>query len=103
MNPRQIGAELRSQRKAQQMTLKDLAKKSGVHWVTLSKLENGVADLGLRKLVRVAQALGIELALQRPNAGYTLDDLAKGFLKEEVKESSEPHSKKAPLMWRIRS
>jgi transcriptional regulator with XRE-family HTH domain len=104
MNSREIGAHLRSERKAQHMTLKELSKRSGVHWVTLSKLENGSADLGLRKLTRVAQALGLNVTLQRPNTGYTLDDLAKGILNEEESSSaSEANKKSAPVMWRVRT
>lgn len=96
-----VGAQLKSARRAQKMTLKDLAQKSGVHWVTLSRVENGYADLGLRKLNRVAQALGLQLTLRPTQQGYTLDDLAKGFLRESnVKSSSS--SDRAPLLKQVR-
>ena len=83
------------------MTLKDLAQKSGVHWVTLSRFENGNTDLGVRKLNRVAQALGLQLTLRETQQGYTLDDLAKGFLRESQVTSSSP-SDRAPLLKHVR-
>lgn len=77
-----LGTQLKAARRAQHSTLKALAQKSGVHWVTLSRFENGHADLGVRKLSRVVEALGLQLALRPSGQGYTLDDLAAGFLQE---------------------
>lgn len=79
-----LGSQLRTVRKSQNLTLKDVASRSGVHWVTLSRLENGAADLGVRKLTRIAQALGLELTLHPVGQAYTLDDLAKGYWKENT-------------------
>ena len=96
-----VGAQLKSARRVQKMTLKGLAQKSGVHWVTLSRFENGHADLGVRKLNRVAQALGLRLTLQPTQQGYTLDDLSKGFLRESDVRSS-PSTDKPPLLKQVR-
>lgn len=75
MNSSDLGQQLRAGRRAQKLTLKDLAKRSGIHWVTLSRFENGATDLGVRKLTRVARALGLEVTLRPLQQGYTLDDL----------------------------
>ena len=77
-----LGQQLRAARYARKMTLRELAERSGVHFVTLSRFENGSTDLGARRLNRVAQALGLEVVLRPTSRGYTLDDLAKGVLTE---------------------
>lgn len=97
----QVGTQLKVVRRAQKMTLKDLAQKSGVHWVTLSRFENGHADLGVRKLNRVAQALGLQLTLRPTQQGYTLDDLAQGYLRESNVRSSSS-TDRAPLLKQVK-
>jgi len=87
----ELGEQLKALRRAQKITLKELAQRSGVHWVTLSRFENGYSDLGARKLARVAQALGQKLEMHSATQGYTLDDLAKGYLR------NSDHSISAPL------
>lgn len=84
----QIPDQLRRFRRQQGVTLKELARRSGVHWVTLSRFENGLADLGVRKLVRVGQALGLSLTFRPAAQGYTLDDIAGGFLQERTEPKS---------------
>jgi len=96
-----LSSQFRAARRAQNVTLKTLAQKSGVHWVTLSRFENGHGDLGVRKLNRVAQALGLELTVRPAKQGYTLDDLAAGFLQEKVTNTKSP-SQSLPLMKRVR-
>ena len=86
-----LASQLRAARVAQKVTLKDLANKSGVHWVTLSRFENGRVDLGVTKLERVAQVLGLELTLKPAKHGYTLDDLAAGYLEESDRKREAGH------------
>lgn len=74
----ELGTLLRQARKAKKLTLKQVAQQAGVHFTTLSSLERGqVSDLGVRKLIRVAETLGLELELRPAGQRYTLDDVAK--------------------------
>lgn len=81
MNTLDLGQQLKAARKEKKMTLKELAELSGIHFVTLSRFENGLSDLGVRKIIRLAKTLGLEVTLHRLQQGYTLDDLATGALK----------------------
>jgi transcriptional regulator with XRE-family HTH domain len=96
-----LGSQLKAARQAQNVTLKTLAQKSGVHWVTLSRFENGRADLGVRKLNRVAQALGLELTVRPTIQGYTLDDLAGGFLHVTTPKANALNQRR-PLLKQVR-
>lgn len=93
MNIQDLGNQLHLFRKQQKLTLKDLGTRSGVHWVTLSRFENGYGELGVRKLARVAQALGLELALKKCNEGYTLDDLARETIARQSTASETRRSR----------
>ena len=74
----ELGSVLREARKARKLTLQQLASRVGVHFTTLSALERGViSELGVRKILRIAEALGLELVLRPGGQRYTLDDLAK--------------------------
>lgn len=96
-----LATQLRAARVAQKVTLKALANKSGVHWVTLSRFENGRSDLGVTKLDRVAQALGLELTLKPAKHGYTLDDLAAGYLRE-THPKTHSQAQKTSLLKQVR-
>jgi transcriptional regulator with XRE-family HTH domain len=56
-----VGARLREMRKARQLTLKDLSKRSGVALSTLSKMELGQISASYEKLAAVAGALAVEV------------------------------------------
>lgn len=74
----ELGDALRKARKERHLTLKELASQSGLHFTTLSALERGaVSELGVRKIMRVAETLGLELVLKPVGQSYTLDDVAK--------------------------
>ena len=74
----ELGDALRKARKERHLTLKELASQSGLHFTTLSALERGaVSELGVRKIMRVAETLGLELVLRPAGQSYTLDDVAK--------------------------
>lgn len=60
----EIGAHVRNARKARGLTQQALAVKAGIARETLSQFEGGVArDLGVAKVLRLLQAVGLELAL----------------------------------------
>jgi len=55
-----VGNLIRQRRKAQGMTLKDLAEKANVAYSYLSKIERGAHDVGLSVLNRVGSALNLD-------------------------------------------
>lgn len=55
--PVRVGAEIRSRRKARNMTMEHLAGAAGLSQPFLSQVERGLARLSMRSLDRVAQAL----------------------------------------------
>lgn len=73
------GAALKAFRSERGMTLADLSQKTGMQASTLSKLENGKAELTIDKLLRISLALDINIAdffttptdqfAARPNSG----------------------------------
>lgn len=67
-----FGAEIRQLRKARRMTLADLARASGVSISHLSAIERGTVNASLRKVTRIANALGVPeewFFVQRPGQG----------------------------------
>ena len=73
----EVGQQIRSARKAKGLSQRELAERSGVSRARLDSLENGRAsDLGFRNVVRVLNALGLDLRLV-PAGGRrpTLDEL----------------------------
>lgn len=57
-----LGLRLRENRKAQQLTLKELSVRSGVALSTLSKMELGQVAVSYEKLAAVARALALDVA-----------------------------------------
>jgi transcriptional regulator with XRE-family HTH domain len=56
-----IGSRLRQTRKDLELSLADLAKRSGVSIGTLSQLERGLGSPSLRTIERIGQALGVPI------------------------------------------
>jgi transcriptional regulator with XRE-family HTH domain len=56
-----LGSRLRKLRRAQQLTLSDLAAQSGVALSTISKIENGALSPTLDKVLRLANGLNITI------------------------------------------
>ena len=85
----EVGAALRSARKRRKLTLQELSKQTGVHYTTLSELERGrVTEFGVRKLMRVAATLGLELHLRPVGQSYTLDDVASELRNQTLGEAN---------------
>jgi transcriptional regulator with XRE-family HTH domain len=75
-NLEQIGSGLRQQRKRRGLTQAEVAKAARISRATLSLLENGLlSELGIKKVLRVAEILGLELALRPAGAAPTLEEL----------------------------
>ena len=72
----QIGKEIRSARKKQHLTQSALANTLGMSRTTIGQIENGtVQDIGVRKLVRILEYLGLELKVRPAGLPPTLDEL----------------------------
>jgi transcriptional regulator with XRE-family HTH domain len=71
----EVGKEVAKLRKSRGMTQTELAKLSGLGQSTLARFETGgVTEFGSRKLLRLLEVMGFELALQPAHQAFTLDD-----------------------------
>lgn len=62
--PKDIGHAIRSARKAQKLTQKELSIKSGVWQETISKVENSAVNTKLDTVFDILAALDLELQVQ---------------------------------------
>ena len=62
----ELGRRLREARRAKHLTQAELASLAGINRVTLAHVERGAAEVGVLRLRRLAEALGI-------SAGQLLD------------------------------
>ncbi|MFG6084237.1 helix-turn-helix domain-containing protein [Paracoccus litorisediminis] len=60
---RQAGEAIRARRKSQKMTQVELSRRSGVVQARISDIENGVMSPGIDVYLRLAAALGADLAM----------------------------------------
>jgi len=73
-----MGRSIREARKSQKVTQAEAAKAAGIGRSTLSQIENGVfQDIGIRKVIRVLDFLGLELTVRPKGAPPTLEELRK--------------------------
>lgn len=71
----ELGLEVARLRKERGMTQKALATLCGMGQSTLARFETGgVAEFGSRKLLRLLEVLGYELAFVPAKRSFTLDD-----------------------------
>lgn len=61
--PLQLGAAMRSHRKALGFTQQELADRIGVRQATISQMENGAADTRVSTLMEAIATLGLDLSL----------------------------------------
>jgi len=73
----ELGELIKKTRQAEKLTQGELVRRSGLSRARLDALENGRAsEVGFKKLLRVMQALGLDLrATQLNDSRPTLDDL----------------------------
>lgn len=72
----EIGQQIRDERKRRKLSQADLAKLLGMSRTTISQIETGtVQDIGVRKLIRILEVLGLELRVRSAGAPPTLDEL----------------------------
>lgn len=73
-----IGRSIREARKRQNVTQSEAAKAAGIGRSSLSQIENGaIQDIGIRKVIRVLDFLGLELTTRPKGAPPTLEELRK--------------------------
>lgn len=85
----QLGARVKTTRKAKGWSQAQLAKAAGVSRARLEALENArIAEIGFKHLLRILHALGLDLRVTEFNRGRpTLQDLAA---EEARQDASRP-------------
>lgn len=72
----EIGDNIRTQRKSRKLSQGKVAKDLGMSRSTISQIESGtVPEIGVRKLMRILDYLGLELRVRPSGAPPTLDEL----------------------------
>lgn len=73
-----LGNKMRLARKEKKLTQAQVAEMAGISRKTLGQIETGtVADIGIRKVARVLEVLGLELTVRPAGAPPTLEELQK--------------------------
>ncbi len=73
---KRIGSRIRGARKELGLTQAALAAEVGISRTTLSLLEGGVIqELGIRKVIRILDRLGLELTTRPAGAPPTLEEI----------------------------
>lgn len=57
-----LGARIRSLRRAQGLSQEQLAFEARIDRASISDIERGIHDIGVRRLAKIARALGVSLA-----------------------------------------
>ncbi len=71
----EIGQALRDARKLRRLTLQKVADDLGMSIATISRLERGALDdIGVRRLLRVAEYVGLQLLVRPVGFGMSLDE-----------------------------
>jgi HTH-type transcriptional regulator / antitoxin HipB len=72
----EIGQRLRTARKSAQRSQAELAQSLGMSRATISAIENGtVGEIGVRKLMALSTAVGLELSVAARRERPTLQEL----------------------------
>lgn len=73
-----LGDAIREARRGKGLTQAQLAAATGIGRTTLSQLESGtIRDVGIRKVIRLLDHLGLELAVRPVGAPPTLEELRR--------------------------
>lgn len=71
-----IGQKIRGVRKNRNISQTELAKALGMSRTTIGQIENGIVkEIGMRKLIRVLEFLGLELRVRLAGSPPTLEEL----------------------------
>lgn len=73
---REIGSRIRQERKSRGITQAELGKILAMSRTTIGQIENGtVQDVGVRKLIRLLEFLGLEMRVRPAGRPPTLEEL----------------------------
>ena len=71
-----IGQQIRQARKKRKISQAELAKCLGMSRTTIGQIENGIVqEIGVRKLIRILEFLGLELRVRPAGQPPTLEEL----------------------------
>ena len=85
-----LGNAIREARRRQKLTQFALANATGIGRSTLSQIENGaVTDIGIRKIIRVLDYLGLELTTRPQGAPPTLEELRRDSDASDARPASQ--------------
>jgi len=71
-----IGKQIQQARKSRKVSQAEVAKALGMSRTTIGQIENGtVQEIGVRKLIRVLEFLGLELRVRPAGMPPTLEEL----------------------------
>jgi transcriptional regulator with XRE-family HTH domain len=71
-----IGKQIRDERKSRKISQAELGKILGMSRTTIGQIENGtVQEIGVRKLIRLLDYLGLELRVRPAGKPPTLEEL----------------------------
>ncbi len=74
----EIGQLIRKARKASKLSQESLGQHLGMSRATISAIENGtVSEIGIRKVLSICAALGLELVAQEKRKRPTLQQLLR--------------------------
>jgi len=74
----EIGQLMRRARKGRKLSQADLGRQLGMSRATISGIENGtVPEIGIRKILSICAALGLELSAQEKTKRPTLQQLMR--------------------------
>jgi transcriptional regulator with XRE-family HTH domain len=83
-----VGERVRTARKAKGLAQRELAERSGVSRARIDALENGrPSDIGFNNVIRILNAVGLDLQITDGPRRPTLDDLMR---ENEEEERSRP-------------
>jgi transcriptional regulator with XRE-family HTH domain len=72
----EIGNEIRKERKRRKISQGTMAQELGMGRPTISQIESGIVpEIGVRKLIRILDYLGLELRVRPVGLPPTLDEL----------------------------
>ena len=72
----EIGEEIRKERKRRKISQEKIATDLQMSRATISRIESGtIQEIGVRKILRIMDYLGLELRVRRAGAPPTLDEL----------------------------
>jgi transcriptional regulator with XRE-family HTH domain len=71
-----IGQQIRQARKSRKLSQAELARVFGMSRTTIGQIEKGVVqDVGVRKIIRILEYLGLELSVRSAGRPPTLEEL----------------------------